>query len=84
MPSEFEEQFKKALRGILRLIVPLSTIAGVLVSVRVYHVLAPSWYWSFGAFLYFFVFSVILSYILALAITWVKTHFLKPPGKKPD
>ncbi len=76
MPSEFEERFKKALRGILRLIVPVFTIAGVLVSVRVYNVLAPSWYWSFGVFLYFFVFSVILSYILALAITWVKTHFL--------
>ena len=77
MPSEFGEQFEKALRGILRLIVPLFTIAGVLVSVRVYNVLAPSWYWSFGVFLYFFVFSVILSYILAWAITWFKRYFLR-------
>lgn len=77
MPSEFEEQFKKALRGTLRLIVPLFTIAGVLVSVRVYNVFDPSWYWSFGVFLYFFVFSVIFSYILALAIAWVKIYFFK-------
>lgn len=57
------------------MVVPLFTIAGVLVSVRVYIVLAPSWYWSFGVFIYLFVFSVILSYILALAITAVKTYF---------
>jgi hypothetical protein len=76
MPNEFGDQLKQALRGTLRLIVPLFTIAGVLVAVRVYNVLAPSWYLSFGVFLYFFVSSVILSYILALAITWVKTYFL--------
>lgn len=75
MPSEFEERYKKALRRILGVIVPLFTIAGVLVSVRVYNVLAPSWYWSFGVFLYLFVFSVILSYILALALTWFQTYF---------
>ncbi len=77
MPGEFGDQFKKAFRGILRLMVPLFTITGVLVSVRVYNVVAPSWYWSFGVFLYFFVFSVVLSYIFALVITWIKTYFTR-------